>query len=246
MNIAILQTARCGSVSVPNKNTLSINNKPLFLHNIINAKNSQYKPHVYLSTDISNIESLSSEYGFTIIERPEYLSRSDSSHHETIKHGVEKIEEIQNLTLDIVVVILGNTISAWPEDIDRAIEILQVEDDVDSVISVGKYNMFNPVRSLTISSDGSLDRIIDFDTLSQSVININNNDKDVIGDVYYLNGSLMAMRRAAVFGQSDKLPFTWLGNKTIPIVQKSICMEIDDEWQTNIIKKISDDNSIGK
>ena len=246
MNIAILQTARQGSLSVPNKNTLSINNKPLFLQNIINVKKSKYKSPVYLSTDIPNLEALSSEYGFNLIERPEYLSRSDSSHHDAIRHGVEKIEEIQNCTLDIVIVILGNTISAWPEDIDKSIEILENNRDVDSVISVGKYNMFNPLRSLKIDKNGGLDRMVNVDELGKSIINVNNNDKDVVGDVYYLNGSLMAMRRSAVFSVSEKLPFTWLGNKTIPIIQNAICMEIDDEWQINIIKKISEDSSIGR
>jgi hypothetical protein len=159
-------------------------------------------------------------------------------------HGVEKIEEIQNDKLDILIVMLGNTISAWHEDIDLAIEMLRDKGDVDSVISVGRYNMFNPMRSLSISADGSLDMILQKTAFNNS--GVNTNDKDVIGDVFYLNGSLMAMRRSAIFGNSDKLPFTWLGNKTLPIIQKSICMEIDAEWQINIIDKISTDYSIGR
>ena len=246
MNIAILQTARQGSVSVPNKNTLSVDNKPLFLQNILNAKKSNFKPPIYLSTDIPNINNLSIEYEFTIIDRPDFLSRSDSSHHDAIMHGVKKIEEIQGCELDIVTVILGNTISAWPEDIDKSISILENNSDVDSVISVGKYNMFNPLRSLKINGDGSLDSIVNAKELNKSIVNTNKNDKDVVGDVYYLNGSLMTIRRSAIFSVNEKLPFTWLGNKTVPLIQNSICMEIDDEWQINIIKKISEDFSIAR
>ena len=244
MNVAILQTARGGSKSVLNKNTLMFNGSPLFLHNIMHAQKSKFNPPIYLSTDIPNLEEMSCKHKFTIIERPAHLCGSTSSHHEVIRHGVEKIEEIQNDKLDILIVMLGNTISAWHEDIDLAIEMLRDKGDVDSVISVGRYNMFNPMRSLSISADGSLDMILQKTAFNNS--GVNTNDKDVIGDVFYLNGSLMAMRRSAIFGNSDKLPFTWLGNKTLPIIQKSICMEIDAEWQINIIDKISTDYSIGR
>ena len=246
MNIAILQTARAGSQSLANKNILMFNGLPLFLHNILNVKLSEHKIPVYLSTDIKNLGELSKEHDFSIIERPKDLAGSNSSHHDTMIHGIEVIEKIQNKQLDILIVILGNTISAWPEDIDRAIEILKENEDVDSTITVGKYNMFNPVRSLTISEDGLLDRVVKRDVLSSNIINDNVNDKEVIGDVYYLNGSIMAMRRSAVLSSSETLPFPWLGNKTMPIIQKSICMETDDAWQANIIDQISQDYSIGR
>jgi len=246
MNIAMLQTARGGSQSVPNKNILEFNGRPLFLHNIMHAQKSKYQPLIYLSTDIPHLEELAIKHNFKIINRPENLAGSKSSHHEVMKHGVNEIEKYENNRLDILVVILGNTISAWHEDIDRAIEVLISENDVDSVISVGKYNMFNPIRSLSISQDGSLSRIVTKEALGSNIENNNINDKDVIGDVYYLNGSFMVMRRSAIFDNSDKLPFTWLGNKTIPIVQNDICMEIDAEWQTHIIEKISMDYTIAR
>jgi len=74
--------------------------------------------------------------------------------------------------------------------------------------------------------------------MQDNIVNNNINDKDVIGDVFYLNGSVMTMRRAAIFDKGEKLSFTWLGDETIPIIQDSICMEIDTMWQTNIIEKI--------
>ena len=246
MNIAVLQTARAGSQSLANKNVINFNGLPLFLHNILNVKYSKHKIPVYLSTDIKNLGGLAKEHEFYIIERPKNLAGSNASHHKTMIHGINAIEKIQKKQLDILIVILGNTISAWPEDIDRAIDILKDDKDLDSVITVGKYNMFNPIRSLSISKDGTLDRVVKREALSSNIINKNVNDKEVIGDIYFLNGSIMAMRRSAVINNSDKLPFPWLGNKTMPIIQKSICMEIDDEWQANIIDRISKDYSIGR
>ena len=70
MNIAILQTARAGSQSVPDKNVLRFNETPLFLHNILHVQQSKYEIPVYLSTDITNLEELSIKHDFTIIERP--------------------------------------------------------------------------------------------------------------------------------------------------------------------------------
>ena len=246
MNVAILQTARGGSKSVPNKNTLVFNGKPMFLHNILHAHKSKYDLPVYLSTDIPNLDSLSRKHNFTLIQRPYNLTGSDASHHEVIIHGLKQIEKIQGYKLDILVVVLGNTVSAWSEDIDSAIETLQSRSDIDSVISVGKYSMFNPVRSLSIDTDGSLDVLVDKGALNTTIVNKNINDKEVVGDVYYLNGSLMVMRRSSILSNSSKLPFPWLGNKTLPIVQKSVCMEIDAEWQINIIEKLALDYSIGR
>jgi len=246
MNVAILQTASRGSQSVPNKNILEFNGLPLFLHNIMHVKKSKYQPSIYMSTDIPHLKELAKKHNFKIINRPEELAGSNSSHHEVMRHGVTEIEKIENKRIDILVVILGNTISAWHEDVDRGINILISNNDVDSVISVGKYNMFNPMRSLSISDDGSLSRVVEMNKLNNSVQNNNVNDKDVVGDVYYLNGSFMIMRRSAIFGESDMLPFPWLGNKTIPIVQNPICMEIDAEWQVNIVEKISMDYSVAR
>ena len=246
MNIAILQTARAGSKSVPDKNVMKFNETPLFLHNILHAQKSKFKIPIYLSTDIPNLEELSKKHNFRIIQRPKNLSNSQASHHEVMIHGLKTIEKIQNKKIDILIVILGNTISAWPEDIDKAVEILKDQPDVDSAITVGKYNMFNPVRALSISDDGGLDRIVKKNVLNANITNSNINDKEVIGDVYYLNGSLLAMRRSSILGSNDKLPFTWLGDKIIPIIQKSICKEIDAEWQINIIDQISKDYSTGR
>ena len=75
---------------------------------------------------------------------------------------------------------------------------------------------------------------------------VNTSDKDILGDVYYMNGSIMVMKRSAVFSKSNKLPFPWLGDKVVPIEQDPICMELDAQWQTSIIQLISDDNSIAR
>lgn len=247
MNIAVLQTARAGSQSVIKKNTLVINNKPLFLHNIIHVKKSKYNLPIFLSTDIKGLENYSKQYNFKLIDRPDHLAGNDASHHEVITHGIIEIENFLRCKLDYIVVLLGNTIAAWHSDIDRAIDIISDNGrDVDSVVTVGKYNMFNPMRSMTKDSSGCLERLIQHEDFSNSNKVVNTSDKDILGDVYYMNGSIMVMKRSAVFSKSNKLPFPWLGDKVVPIEQDPICMELDAQWQTSIIQLISDDNSIAR
>ena len=57
MNVYALQTARAGSKSVPNKNIMNIKGKPLYLHNVQYALDSDLIKQVYVSTDYESIHS---------------------------------------------------------------------------------------------------------------------------------------------------------------------------------------------
>ena len=247
MKIAVLQTARAGSESVINKNQILSDEIPLFLHNIRNASQSKYSLPIYLSTNMKNVREHLDIYNANLIERPEELCSSDASHHEVIKHGLHFIEQQLNAKVELLVVLLGNTISAWPEDIDKAIDILKHDQKIDSVITVGKYNMYNPLRSLYLDSGGLLQNFINQSKIDRINPQKATNDKDIVNDVYYLNGSLMVMRREAILSTNNVLPFPWLGKRVHPIVQNSTFMEIDAAWQVPLLDimlevRNSDDN----
>ena len=234
VNVIAIQTARAGSKSVPNKNEMMIDGRPLFLHNLISAIDCNSIQHVYMSTDIPLAQKFAYETGYTIIPRPEYLTGDKASHYETMKHGLEYAEKHRSKQVDILVVLLGNNRCAHTEDLNRAISMLMNDKKLDSVISVGKYNMFNPLRAYRVAQHGNLENFSRFQEPSVAKTNLIN-DKDAVGDVYFFNGSFWVMKRKSFFSNNGLQPFTWLGKQIGFIEQDASCMEIDAEWQVNVV-----------
>jgi CMP-N-acetylneuraminic acid synthetase len=234
VNIVALQTARRCSKSVPKKNIMSVKGAPLFMHNCWHAQETQDIQYVYISTDDPFIKNYVKECPFNdtirIIDRPKELCKDTSSHQDTILHGLEYIENDMGKKVDILVILLGNCKGAYTEDLDRGIKYLKRHKDVDSIMSVSKFNMFNPMRSFKIENN-NLVNMVDlkmFDNISRK------NEKNSMGDVYFFNGSFWICSRQALFNKSTSV-FPWLGNKIVPLIQEEGLMEVDALWQTKML-----------
>ena len=236
MNIFALQTARGGSKSVPNKNIANVKGIPLYLHNVLHAKNSKYIKNVYISTDIEVIQKQASIYNYNTIVRPEELAGDQASHYDTILHGLNSIEVDINDKVDYLVVLLGNSIGAFSEDLDNAIELLLNNNDADSVQSVSEYNMYNPFRAYK-NDDGLLTTYLPQKFIKENTKLNNINDRSAAGSIYFFNGSFWVIKRDALVNGEGLLPFPWLGNKILPYVQDNY-MEVDAMWQLSYLEKI--------
>ena len=235
MNIYALQTARAGSKSIINKNVLMIGDKPLFLHNLLYAKESKYISQVYVSTNIHMIFKFSLDYNYHTIRRPNQLCKDSSSHYEAICHGMRVIEDREQTDIDILVILLGNNLSAYTDDLDKGIKYL-IDNDVDSVMSVSRFDMFNPFRAYK-KKEGLLDTIVSQSFIKENQKNHNINDKKAAGPVYFFNGSFWIVRKKSILENNGLLPFAWLGKKIYPLVQKD-AIELDAEWQISYLKEI--------
>lgn len=233
MFTAALQTARKNSKSVKDKNILKHRGKPFYMHNIDYAKKCKQIDDIYVTTDSDFIIEHAAVSGYKVIERPEYLSGDNSSHQETIMHGISNIESEHGKKLDIVVILLGNNVGAFTEDLDTAINTLIEKPEFDSVISVSEYNMFNPFRAYEIK-DGLLDTVVEQDFIQNKRNNHNVNDKKSAGDIYFFNGSFWVCRRNIIEQNDGLLPFPWLGRRIYPLIQKDI-MEVDAPWQLKCV-----------
>lgn len=228
MNIYALQTARKDSKSVLNKNILEIEGKPLWKWNFDYANSVRDIKATFISTDIPEILD---ETNFCI-PRPKHMCNDDSSHYETILHGLFTIENRIQDKVDILVILLGNNRGAYPSDLQKGInELVHFPISWDSAISVGKYNMFNPYRAYK-NNKGRLNTYIP----QENYPDINNlNNKDAYGDVYFFNGSFWICKREAIINNNGLKPFTWLGKHIYSVEQDSKIMELDAPWQTSII-----------
>lgn len=222
-----IQTARSGSQGVPNKNTMLLDNKPLFLHNIINLNNSKYVNKVYLTTDIQNLEQYKNIADFEIIKRPDCLADSKSSHYEAMKHAYDIISK--ELDFDYVCIVLGNSIGALPKDIDYSIEFLDKHLNYDSCESVAQHNWHTPIRAYTIMDEEIVPFINDFDSS-------HTNDRDILGNIYFFNGSFFVIRKEVFLRCDGTPPFRWGGKKIKPVIQDPKYMEIDYSWQLSVLR----------
>ncbi len=229
-----LQTARKGSKTVKKKNILQINGKPLFLHNVLFCKESKFIKEVFVSTDDEYIIENSNKFKYKIIERPEYLAGDDACHHKTIKQGLEQIEKETGEQVDILVIVLGNSLGANTTDVDKAIQILLEDDSIDSVSSVSEFNMFNPLRAYQIDEKRFLKTFVEQTTIRNKTMKANINDKKAAGEIYFFNGSFWACRREAILSDSGMLPFPWVGKRSRALVQDNQ-MEVDAAWQLKVI-----------
>jgi CMP-N-acetylneuraminic acid synthetase len=227
--IYALQTARRGSESVKGKNTLMLGGIPLFLHNILHAKRSRRVDRIFVTTDDPEIVSLAEAHDYQVIARPPELAGSEVSHHDVIVHGLLEIERKTGTVAEVLVILLGNNLGAYPDDLDRAIGWLLEDPEADSCQSVSEFNMFNPFRAYR-EVGGRLETIMPQDMIAASQRYKDVNDKRAAGDTYFFNGSFWVVRRRALMSKDGLLPFPWLGKRIIPLVQPPV-MELDAAWQ---------------
>lgn len=237
MSIAVLQTARSGSKSVLNKNIEMISGKPLFRHPLDKSLESNLIDHWFVSTDCptikQNITSLQ-DNRVNIINRPEYLSQDTSPHHDVMIHAIEEIESKIKNKLNIVVILLGNSLGSSADSLDWCIRKMNQNQSIDSIQSVCKFNMFNPYRAFSVDEKtGLLNNVVRLPNVA------NSNDKNFAGDMFFFNGSFWICRRDIITGKKGLNPFPWLGFNILPYVEETK-MEVDAPWQMEFVKKVEE------
>lgn len=240
MKVYALSTARDGSKSVKHKNTMKIKDKSLYLYNIIESMNTPEIMDTYLTTDIPEAIENALSYGYKIIVRPDELCTDSSTHTDTIYHGLMEIEKDIETEVDILVVMLGNTINMDRYVVKNAINMLETDETLDSVITVIKINHFNPIRAYVDDGNGYINTFLNQDYIGDFLSKKHLSDKNAMGDILFQNG-LWIIRRRAIINAIQKqglLPFQWFGNKIKYIIQDPSLQEIDDIYQINLIKDI--------
>ena len=234
MKVFALQTARAGSKSVIDKNILFIGGNPLYLYNVEAALGAQHISGIYVSTNCDTIKRDATKYHYKIIERPVSLCSDDASHHETIRHGLAQIEKKEG-KIDCLVILLGNAKGSSSADLDLGIQTLLENDEIDSVMSVSEFNMFNPMRAYQ-QRNGVLRTIMSQETIHNCSILDNPNDKAAAGEILFFNGSFWICRKRAIMSDNGHLPFPWLGRTIKPFLQ-DVKMELDATWQIQFMER---------
>lgn len=135
--ILALIPARSGSKSVPHKNIRKINGKPMMAYSIEHAKQSEYINRIIVSTDSEAYAEIAREYGAeTPFLRPAEYATDSATDLEVFRHCLLFLKEKEGYEPDIIVQLRPTYPIRNPKDIDRMIEILLENEEIESVRSI--------------------------------------------------------------------------------------------------------------
>lgn len=210
MNIALL-TGRGCSVSLPDKNVIKVLNRPMMTYPAIMAQQAKNIDDIYISTDGKKLISIAEDMGIKVILRPKELAKPDSQHKDAIIHALDWLNE-RSIFPEIIVVLLCNVGTHTPGVIDKCIDILKNDLDIDSVVTIDERNEYHPLRAKRLGEDGFLKPFMDIN----SDMKISTNRQD-LEKCYFLDHSLWALRVENCFkkGKKGQPPWDFLGDKII-------------------------------
>lgn len=212
MNVAII-TARAGSKSIENKNVYSIGGKPLVAYPIQAALDAHSISKIFISTDGEAIADIGLSMGCQIIRRPEELRGDHVNHGDVIKHAVEFVNA-REPDLQNVVLLLGNTVMIDGELIDKALNLLDKQSELDSVMTVWEAADDHPLRSLQIK-----DRLLrPYGDEDRQV----STERQSYPKAYYYDQGIWAFRKDCVQRRDGPNPWWWMGKRCYPIVRNWI------------------------
>lgn len=186
-NIIAIILARGGSKSLPYKNIRLLDGKPLIYHTITEARKSKYLQRLIVSTEDSHIAEIARKYGAEVIERPVALAQDDTPSRPVYQHVIGYLEEVENFSPDIIVVLQPTSPCRLVEDIDGAIEMF-LKTDCDSVVSVCEAE--HPPHWMFHMEGSRLKPIFkDWDRVTQ---------RQIAPKTYQLNGAVYVIHRDVI------------------------------------------------
>jgi CMP-N-acetylneuraminic acid synthetase len=230
--ICALLLGRDGSTGFPGKNTAPVLGRPLTAYPLMAAKASKYVGRTWVSTDSPSIRKVGLEYGARLIDRPAELCTPKALGEDAYLHGYRVIvSELkkEKETVELMILLFCNAATVTGELIDRGIEVLRKRPELDSAVSVSRYNMWSPLRARRETKDGLLEPFVPFETFGDP--KTLNCDRDSQGDVWFADMGVSIVRPRCLENMHDGLlPQRWMGKKIYPLKQWGGC-DIDYDWQ---------------
>jgi len=233
--IVALLLGRKGSQGFPGKNTYPILGNPLAFYPMSAALSAKNIDKVYLSTDDEKLADLAKSMNIEVIDRPKYLCTSEALGEDAYVHGFNEIKKRNPKdNIQLVVLLFCNAATITGDQIDDGIEILKRENNIDSVVTVSKYNMWSPLRARKKDENGLLKPFVPFEVFGDpSSLNC---DRDSQGDVFYADMGVSIVRNKCLENIDDGLlPQKWMGQNIYPLEQEAGC-DIDYEWQIPVVE----------
>ena len=117
MKVVSIITARGGSKGVPRKNIVDINGKPLIWFSI-NASLNSSVDETWVSTEDSEIKSISIDCGAQVVDRPDHLA------DDIIMPDAALLDACKHIDFDVLVFIQPCAALIKPQYIDQAVDLI--------------------------------------------------------------------------------------------------------------------------
>ena len=223
---------RAGSKGFPGKNLRRSLGRRLFEYPLIACKNSKYVNKIFVSTDCPVITRVSKKYGAIHIKRPKRLANNKALGDQVYEHGYFEIKKILNLgekDIEFVILLMANAPTITGKLINKGINILRKNKNIDSAVTTSVYNMWSPLRARKIGQDGCLHPFVPFETFGDP--KTLNCDRDSQGDALFADMGLSIVRPKCLEKMDEGLlPQKWKGKHIYPIENWG-GLDVDYEWQ---------------
>lgn len=219
--VLALITARGGSKGIPRKNIVPLAGKPLIAWTIEAARKSPSVDRVVVSTDDPGIAEIARQCGAeTPFLRPAELARDDSSHIDTVIHGVRWLGEQQGYTPDYVLLLQPTSPLRTSDDIDAAVA-LAIAKRADAVVSVC-LSPAHPYLMRRVEADGKLR---EYEPRPSGYLR-----RQVLPPVYVENGAIYLADREALLRDRS-----WYSNNTYAyIMPAERSIDVDTMWDLKL------------
>ena len=227
--VVALMLGRDGSTGFPGKNTFPILSRPMMSYPLMAAQAAKEIDEIYISTDSPTIIEVAKDFDIQIIERPPELATSSALGEDAYVHGFEYIRDVLDKPLELIVLLFCNAPTILGETLDKGIQILREDEELDSAVTVSSYNMWSPIRARKKGPDGLLHPFVPFEAFGEpKAINC---DRDSQGDIFFADMSVSIVRPRCLENLDyGILPQRWMGQRIYPLEQWGGC-DIDFDWQ---------------
>lgn len=199
--------ARKGSKGVKSKNKYIIGGKPLIQYTIETALKSKIDK-VLVSTDCKEIRKISLELGaHAPFLRPKKLSTDNALTYDVVLHAIKYLKD-NNEKYDLIILLQPTCPLRTSSIINKSINVLNKNLDVDSVVSVVDVDGNHPFRMKRIENN----RLINFLDLGYEDMR----PRQQLPKVYIRSGSIYAIRLKKMLEINGLV-----GGSVFPIIEKN-------------------------
>ena len=203
MNILAIIPARGGSKSVPRKNIVKVNGRPLISYTISAALMVDRLTDVVVSTDDPEIAEISRELGAQVpFVRPVDLASDQAQSAPVIEHALYFMEKIKGLKYDAILMLQPTSPLRTSKHIEESLDLFTSKecDSVVSIVSVGGNHPFRMKRLI----DNQLVNYID-----QGFWDMR--PRQELPPVYIRNGSIYLIERDVLINKGQMIGEKCLG-----------------------------------
>jgi len=227
MKVVTIIPARGGSKSLPNKNILSLDGKPLLCYSVDYSLKSKVVTTTVVSTDSEKIADVAKSCGASVpFKRPDEFAQDDTRDYPVMRHALDFFEA-QGQFFDFYILLRPTSPMRPIGLIEKAIEILEGHPNASSVRSMAKIKE-HPYRAWKQHNDGSISGFIDNEREPYNI------PRQELPEVYFQTGDIEVIRRETIINGSIS------GDCVYPlIINHDDMIDIDSQSDFNKAEKLN-------